>query len=148
VERSSSLWAALPWASGPSHNPPKRIQLLHSFHLLSQFDHSFFILKWKAKETIQQTNSTPTLISLIIKEIELGGLVAAVFSPREVKPFALFVAVFSSLRSSAAVPPLTHKKERQPKQTHSFPWGSQALQSLINSQFLFSFSKRKEMELI
>ena len=29
VERSSSLWAALPWASGPSHNQPKRIQLLH-----------------------------------------------------------------------------------------------------------------------
>jgi len=62
---------------------------------------------------------------LLIDEIDcgVGWLIAAVFSPREVKPFALFVAVFSSLRSSAAAAALNPQKREATKANSFIPLG-------------------------
>ena len=78
-------------------------------------------MRAKKKKTIQHTNSTPTLISLIIKEIELGGLVAAVFSPREVKPFALFDFIIISSKQSKLIHSLGRPQARNTPQFISSP---------------------------
>ena len=100
-----------------------------SFHLLSQFDHSFFILKWKAKET---------------KDIPLGRLVfffaehyggEPPITHRQEKPNGPtpfpFLSAWTAAQFFAGL----------------FSWGRSPFIS-TNSQSIFPFSKRRLMELV